>query len=65
VRIVGDAGRSIGWRSVTAKCRVAPDKVYEDYTPCQFFEELGILVASVLGLAILVHLVAGALLAHW
>jgi hypothetical protein len=64
VRIVGDAGSSIGRRSVAAKCRVA-SKVYEEYTPCQFFEELGILVASVLGLAILAHLVAGALVAHW
>ena len=65
MRIARDADCSIGRRSVAANCRVAPSKVYEEYTPCQFIEKLGILVASVLGLAILAHLVAGALRAPW
>ena len=30
------------------------------YTPCQFFEEAGILVAAALGCAVLVNLVAAA-----
>jgi len=58
VRVIGDEGGSVRRRFVAAKRHIMTDN--GDYTPCQFFEDAGILVAAALGCAVIVNLIAAA-----